>query len=263
VQQDLEAAEKEFGDFSSKNATVNIQEQAKAMVGAAASLQGEIIATQAQLEGLKQIYSENNVRVRSLRARLTELQAQLNKVGGKDYVPGSPDKDDSLYPSIRKLPVLGETYADLYRRTKVQETVFEVLTQQYELAKVSEAKEIPSVKVLDAPDVPEAKAFPPRFVIMNLGVILGLALGIVWVIGRYRWEAVDPEAPHKVLAYEVFGSLQAKMPWAAPNGSRIHSATHKLWLRLVPRNGANHDNGAAISGQPPDGDAESKGEDPR
>ena len=54
-----------------------------------------------------------------------------------------------MFPSIRRLPLLGVTYADLYQRTKIQETVYELLTQQYELAKVQEAKEIPSVKVLD------------------------------------------------------------------------------------------------------------------
>ena len=42
------------------------------------------------------------------------------------------------------------TYADLFLQTKIQATVFELLTQQYETAKVQEAKEIPSVKVLDA-----------------------------------------------------------------------------------------------------------------
>ena len=54
------------------------------------------------------------------------------------------------------------TYADLYRQTKIQETVYELLTQQYELAKVEEAKEIPTVKVLDAAIVPTKKTFPPR-----------------------------------------------------------------------------------------------------
>ena len=112
------------------------------MLTAAAGLQGEMIAAQSQLEGLRQIYTDNNVRVRSLKARVAELRAQLDKVGGRQDVfsdvvnpdAGNSDaaktKDDSLYPSIRKLPLLGVTYADLYRRSKVQEAVFETLTQE-------------------------------------------------------------------------------------------------------------------------------------
>jgi uncharacterized protein involved in exopolysaccharide biosynthesis len=186
------------------------------MVGAAASLQGELIATQSQLEGLKQIYTENNVRVRALRARVNELQTELTKMGGKyeDPTAASDSKDNSLYPSIRKLPVLGVAYADLYRRTKVQEAVFETLTQQYELAKVAEAKEIPSVKLLDSPEVPERRAAPSRTLIVFLGAFLSFAFGTLWVLGSDQWRKLDPDSPGKVLARDAFESVRAKIPAA-------------------------------------------------
>src|SRR5205085_1294095 len=129
VSQDLEAAEKEFSQFASKNTAIDIKEQGKAMVEAAATLQGELIAAQSQLEGLRQIYSDNNVRVRSIKARITELQLQLEKLGGVDESasPVKTQPGESSYPSIRKLPLLGVPYADLYRRTKVQEAIYETL----------------------------------------------------------------------------------------------------------------------------------------
>ncbi len=241
VKEDLETAEKEFGDFASKNTAVDIKEQAKAMVGAAAILQGEIIASQAQLEGLKQIYTDNNVRVRSLRAHIAELQAQLTKLGGKYETPGAATdiaadgkkdatQDDSLYPSIRKLPVLGEAFADLYRRTRVQEAVFETLTQQYELAKVAEAKETPSVKVLDPADVAERKSFPPRLMIMFLGLFLAFAAGAIWVLGRSAWQGVPAHAPEKQLAHDVFHTIRARIAGTS-NGSGPDLA-HRLWRKI-------------------------------
>src|SRR5262249_6717712 len=118
-------------------------------------LQGELIAAQSELEGLRQIYTDENVRVRATRARIAGLQHELEKLGGKGDTPGAEDQENTLYPSIRKLPLLGATYADLYRRVAVQEVVYETLTKQCELAKVQEAKEIPSVKVLDPAEVPE------------------------------------------------------------------------------------------------------------
>src|SRR5439155_1386233 len=184
VSQDLEAAEKEFSEFASKNTAIDIKEQGKAMVEGAAILQGQLIAAQSELEGLRQIYTDNNVRVRSVRARIDELKHQLEKMGGKGENPSadsgqeqdSPAQQDSLYPSIRKLPLLGVTYADLYRRTRVQEAVFESLTKEYELAKVQEVKEIPTVKVLDSPNIPERKSFPPRLLIMFLGTVFAFGL---------------------------------------------------------------------------------------
>ncbi len=74
VSQDLEAAEKEFSQFASKNTAIDIKEQGKAMVEAAAMLQGQFIAAQAQYEGLREIYTDNNPRVRSAKARIDELQ---------------------------------------------------------------------------------------------------------------------------------------------------------------------------------------------
>ena len=63
VSKDLESAEKDFSQFSSKNTTIDIKEQGRAMVEGAATLQGRIIAAESELEGLRQIYADNNVRV--------------------------------------------------------------------------------------------------------------------------------------------------------------------------------------------------------
>lgn len=235
VQADLEAAEKDFSQFASKNKAIDIKEQGRAMVEAGAELEGQLIAAKSELEGLRQIYSDSNVRVRSLQARIAELEKQLGKLGGKGESTTSAGngEGDALFPSIRKLPLLGVTFADLYRRTKVQETVFEVLTQQYELAKVQEAKEIPSVKVLDEARVPERKSFPPTLLIILLCAFSGLAAASVVTLGQARWAEVEPTDPGKVLADEVLQTVNAHMPWATPNGSRVQAATHKVWIRLV------------------------------
>jgi len=242
VQLDLENAEKEFSQFASKNGAIDIKEQGRAMVEAAATLEGQLIAAKSELEGLKQIYTDSNVRVRATRARIAELQTQLERVGGKGENLSAPGdaQGDPLYPSIRKLPLLGVTFADLYRRTRVQEAVFEALTQQYELAKVQEAKETPSVKVLDVARVPERKSFPPRLLIMFLCTFLAFAGATVITLGTARWREVDPQSPGKVLAIEVFQTLQGRLPWLSANGSRPHEPTVAEQLDS-PRHGESTD----------------------
>ncbi len=240
VQTDLESAEKEFSQFSSKNNAIDIKEQGRAMVEAAATLEGQLIAAKSELQGLKQIYSDNNVRVRSTQARIAELQNQLERIAGKGESTSSAAslQGEVLYPSIRKLPLLGVAFADLYRRTKVQEAVFEALTQQYELAKVQEAKETPSVKVLDEARVPEKKSYPPRLTIMFLATFFAVAAASLFTLGRARWAEVDEGAPGKVLAGEVFQTVNARMPWATPNGSRTQAAAHRVWTRFARRRGS-------------------------
>jgi len=242
VKQDLDGASREFSQFSSKNGTLDIKEQARAMVQGAATLEGELIAAESELKGLEEIYTDNNVRVRSVKARIAELRRQLDKFSGKDLkqTGEAADGSDSPYPTIRKLPLLGVTYADLYGRVQIQEAVFGALTQQYELAKVQEAKETPSVKVLDPASVPEKKSFPPRTFITLFGGSFMLSFAAVVVLVRSRWDGVASDDPSKLLAQEVFQTVKAYMPWVQPNGSRVHAATHRIWMRLA-RRGSNED----------------------
>jgi capsule polysaccharide export protein KpsE/RkpR len=228
VSQDLESAEKEFSQFSSKNTTIDIKEQGKAMVEAAATLQGQYIAAQAELEGLKQIYTDSNVRVRSVSARIAELKRQLEKLGGKgeEASEASGKTADYLYPSIRKLPLLGVAYADLYRRTRVQESVYEVLTQEYELAKVQEAKEIPIVKVVDPADIPEKKIFPPRLLMGISSMFLAFIGGIGFLVGSKMWHEKDPHDLSKAIATEIWTDLKEKRLLNSVDGVSHKPETH-------------------------------------
>jgi uncharacterized protein involved in exopolysaccharide biosynthesis len=237
VKLDLDDASQKFSQFESTNKTIDIKEQARAMVQGAAAIEGELIATESELKGLEEIYTVNNVRVRSVKARIAELRRQLDKMGGATATGNreSPAISDAAYPTIRRLPLLGVTYADLYRRMQIQETVYETLTQQFELAKVQEAKEIPSVKVLDAASLPERKSFPPRTLIALLGAFVVSGAAGMSIVARASWEEADSKDPGKVFAREVLQTMEADMPWAEPNGSRVQAATHRVWLRLVRR----------------------------
>jgi uncharacterized protein involved in exopolysaccharide biosynthesis len=166
---------------------------------------------------LRRIYTDNNVRVQSLQAQVNELHGSLEKLAGKGTNEDSSAQQ--IYPSLRQLPLLGVTYADLLREMKVEEAVFETLTEQDELAKVQEAKEVPSVKVLDPPLVPDKKAFPPRSLIMLLGAILSVGFGATWILGKSAWEAVDSSDPRKAAAIEVWSDVHASLPWRSSNGS--------------------------------------------
>ncbi|MCU1242326.1 MAG: hypothetical protein JWO71_3052 [Candidatus Acidoferrum typicum] len=242
VNRDLEAAEKNFSEFASKNTAIDVKEQGKAMVGAAAMIQGQLIATQSQYEGLREIYTDNNPRVRTTKARVDELKRQLEKMGGKgeSTTSISDQPGDSMYPSIRKLPLLAVSWSDLYRRSRIQEAVLEALTKEYEMAKVQEAKEIPTVKVLDIAQIPDKKSFPPRLPLIVLGTILGLGFAGAWVLGNETWQATDTKDPRKMFAQEVFATMMARIPAFTHNGSGEHSGNGSAWrwLRIRKSDGS-------------------------
>lgn len=199
VTTDLNAAAQKFSRFASKNGALDIKEQTVAMVGAAADLQGQLIAAQSELQGVEQVYGPENVRVRALKAKVANLQGELRKMAGSSD-PNSIAKEDELYPSIRKLPLLGVEWANLYRDTKIQEKVLELLTQQFEMSKIQEVKETPTVKTLDEPVTPRKKAWPPRGLIFIAGFLVSLLGSIGWILFRNRWAGTSDSAPAKRLA---------------------------------------------------------------
>jgi hypothetical protein len=131
------------------------------------------------------------------------------------------------------LPLLGVRYADLYRRTKVQEAVFETLTKEAEMAKVQEAKEIPTVTVLDPPNVPERKSFPPRLWFIILGTSMVVMVAGLWLVAEMHWNRWDLQDPSRMFLEEVLQTAKSLRMDENQNGSgpRSWSARALAYLR--------------------------------
>jgi capsule polysaccharide export protein KpsE/RkpR len=209
VKDQLDEATLRLSQFSSKNKTLDPQIQGKAMLDAASALQGQLIAAETELSGLQQIYGSENYRVKAASARVGELRAKLRNMSGSQD-NGVAGGGGQLYPSLEQLPLLGNTYNELFRQAKVDEVLYEVLIKQFELAKVEEAKELPSIKVLDEPVVPERKAFPPRLLIVAGGTILAFFCAAAWLFAVAVWRKLDESDPVKIGVRELLASFSGK-----------------------------------------------------
>lgn len=217
---ELERAQRALSDFSSTHSTIDMKEQTRATVEAAAKLQAQVIIEQTELDSLLQIYGDENVRVRAARARIAGMKNQLRAIAGTSD-PLQPDgnmssdnadpliRTGAQYPPLRQLPRLAVPYADIYRHVRVQEAVYEMLTQQYELARIQEAKDVPVIRVIDPPGIPEKKSFPPRTVfslVLTTLIMMGAA-GVI--LCRYRWREISPLDQRRILGAEIAEELHA------------------------------------------------------
>lgn len=222
VQAELQDAEKALSGFSSTHTMLDVKEQTHAMVDAAAKLQAELIVGQSELDSLEQIYGPGNVRVRAAQARIASLQRELNKLSGssaaipEETSANSSQADESLYPSLRQLPRLAVPYTDLYRRVRIQETVFELLSQQYEMARIQEAKDTPVVSIVDPPLVAEKKSFPPRLLTILLLTAFSAATASAFILARYFWDQVSLSDPRRLLAQQIRASISSQLRCLSP-----------------------------------------------
>lgn len=217
VSKDLEDAQQRLSEYASRNNAIDLKEQTRAMVDAGARVEAAIVLEQSTLSSLRQVYGDENLRVREAEARLATLRRELTRVGGtaspdlsRDSAPEAHVAENELYTPLRQLPRLAVPYADLYRRVRVQETLYELLTQQFESARIEEAKDIPAVAVVDRPGIPEKKCFPPR-ALLTVSLTAGCLLAtIIWLLIAQRWLHLPHDHEAKLLVDEIRGVLRTR-----------------------------------------------------
>jgi uncharacterized protein involved in exopolysaccharide biosynthesis len=209
VKQDLDDSSKALSQFSAKNKALDPSAQAKSMVDAELRLETQLAEGRSQLAALRQTYSEDNYRVRAIEARNAELEQELKVMSGSSKGAGSvASTSESPYPSARELPGLGVTFYDLDRQVRVDEALWEALTKQYEMARVEEAKEIPTIQVLDTANVPNQKSAPRRSMIVIACTFLSFILSCLVIFGLRFWEELDEQSEPKKLFARILEKVK-------------------------------------------------------
>ena len=210
VQSELQRAQVELSEFSSKNTAVDIKEQTRATVETGAKLEGQLIAGESELDSLRQIYGDQNVRIRAAEARNSILRRELQRANGTN-ISGIDEKDidDSHpYPALRQLPQLGVRWANLYRNVRIHETVFDLLSEEYETARIEEVKSIPTLGIIDVPMIPEKKAGPHRALIVLVTTFLFGVVASMIVLARHSWLEMDADDPRRLLAMSIWVAIR-------------------------------------------------------
>jgi tyrosine-protein kinase Etk/Wzc len=204
TKRELRTAEDNLRNFQTEHKMVAVDEQTKAMVEGAALLEGQLIAAQTELGILRSFSTENNPRVRLVNAKIAELKKQMNLMEGTAVYP-KPGKtntlqkptpagtNNSFYIPLSQLPNLGLEFVRLYRDVKIQETVFELLTQQYEMARVNEAKDTQTIQIVDRAKIPDKKDKPKRSIIVLITAIVAFGLAIFIAFSHEYLNSMDAE----------------------------------------------------------------------
>lgn len=125
------------------------------------------------------------------------MQDQLNKMGMGGDTIGS----QFVVPQT-KIPKEGMEYIRRLRDVKYYETVFNILSRQFEAAKLDEAREGELVQVVDPALVPDRKSSPSRALWTAVALLIGLAASVTFFLSRatLEWMHGDPETDRKLVA---------------------------------------------------------------
>lgn len=176
----LAEAETALRKTQERTGMIQPEGQVSAIMNTVTQVKASIAAKEVQLEAMRSYATEQNPLYQRTSQELAGLKAQLAKLE-----TGKESAGDVMVPT-GKVPQSGLEYLRRLRDVKYQETIFELLSKQYELARIEEAKDSSQIQVLDKAEAPELKSKPKRAQITMLGLFGGLAIGILLAFLRDR-----------------------------------------------------------------------------
>ncbi|MEX2229323.1 MAG: GNVR domain-containing protein [Dehalococcoidia bacterium] len=175
----LAQAEQQLRRFQERNQAILLQDQTRGAIDAAARLKAEVIAADVQLQVMRTWLTDASPDVQSQLRKIDEMKRYLADLQYGDEAPrrgvnATAGRDQDFHVPFAKVPGVGLELIRLTREMKVQEAVVQLLIQQFEQAKLTEAKDLPTVRVLDAA-APSDKHSKPKFLLFTILTFVGSA----------------------------------------------------------------------------------------
>ncbi len=175
----LEQATRKLAEFQQENRAVSLQEQTHASIQQAGELKGRIIAKEVEIGVMLQTMKPENPLVTHAQKELEELNRRYHEL---QYGDTSVKTNESeFYVPFTDVPQVGLKLAELARDVKVQETVWQLLNQQYYQAKIEEARNTPTVQVLDVAVAPVKHFWPRKKTFLLVFGAASILFTILWV----------------------------------------------------------------------------------
>jgi LPS O-antigen subunit length determinant protein (WzzB/FepE family) len=185
-ERELRAAEESLRDFQERHEALQLDQQVTSAIDIVASLTAEAVAMEVDLDMLRQYASPSSEEYIRKKREYDEILKQLNKFKA-DSARGNQDDVRSFFPSFDKLPEMALEMARRLRRVKTEEAIYALLTQEYEKARIEEARDTPTVQVLDTAKVPELRSRPRRKMLVIFGGVVGLGWSTLLAVFISVW----------------------------------------------------------------------------
>ncbi len=178
TEQKLEKASDELVRFREQHKAISLEEQTQQAIKEAGEIKGRIIAKEVELGVALQTMKPDNVVIVRLKKELEELNKQYDYL---QYGNGADqEKSKEFYIPFSDVPDISAKLVRLVREVKIQETVWELLNQQYYQAKIQEARDTPTVQVLDEAIPPETRTKPKRKLLILIWGFLAFIFSVFW-----------------------------------------------------------------------------------
>jgi len=174
AREDLGRAEEEMKQTEQRTGVIELDGQAHAMIASAAMLRAQVAAKRVEIQSMRQFAAEGNPDLERVRQELSSLEAQLTAMD----VDRDRQGGDLVAPK-GKLGEAGMEYARALREVKYHEMVQDLLTRQYEAARVDEARQGSAAQIVDPAVIPDRPNNLFKIGILLTALLLSLPAGLL------------------------------------------------------------------------------------
>lgn len=192
TKKNLANAEIEFKNGLSTGGVVSVDSDGKAILETIGRIRAQISSKEVKISALGAFLTPNNQEFKREEEELKGLKAELLKLQNGDVKQGTSNGNYGKNSGLDNIKIL--------REVKYHQMMYELLSKQYELARLDEAKEPSTIQVLDVAVVPEKKFKPKRALIILICSVLAffVAIGISLLIEAKRRTMADPKSAYKL-----------------------------------------------------------------
>lgn len=170
----LNSAAENLKKFQEAHKTLSFTEQAAGSIKGVAELEAQVAEKEVQLAMLRRSLTDTMPEVKNLKTIIANMKAQIAR-----YEQG---KGGGVVPKLGSAPELAKEYLSVMREYKTKEVIVDLLNKQYEMARIAEVNDVPSLQVLQKALPPEVKSKPARLKMILTSSVIALFFSVILVL---------------------------------------------------------------------------------
>ncbi len=154
----LTVAEDDLRKTAEKTGVIQLGGQAESIIRSIANVRAQISSEEVQLQSMRTFATDQNPETMRVQQEIAALRSQLAALA-KD--PHNPQATSTEFQG-GQVPEVSLEYARKLREVRYHESLFDLLSKQYEAARIDEAKAAPIIQVIDRAVPPDKRSSPQR-----------------------------------------------------------------------------------------------------
>lgn len=194
--------------YQARHKIVAVDDETRAAIDAYARLKSQAYLKEAELEAVRGVASDDNPYFLSLQRETKAFEDQLRRL---EQGNGKSGFGVGFAVAFAHLPEVSAEFARRYLNYRIQEETYLMLSQQLEYAKILEARDAPTLTILDYAVPPQRHSSPKRSVLTIAAFVFSLLAGMMLAFTIEYFEYLHREKPDEYQKWWILGQELRQM----------------------------------------------------